>query len=155
MAIEEAGRPLAGITGPGGARLRPRAHLVLISAYRADRTEAENEARQARLSARLWRCGLRPEAWRGSWEGVEESTLAVVAPNTGALAHLRALGAAYHQQCVLAVDLADRRAYLVSCDDGEPDQLTPLGEWRHVSEAEARAGAGWTRDGAGAYWVAT
>lgn len=48
----------------------------------------------------------------------------------------------------------DGEAWLVSCDDGEPDQLEPVGPWREVNEAEARASPGWTRDGAGRYWLA-
>lgn len=154
MAIPEPYQPLAGITSAGHVLRARSPYLVLISAARTDRTEKQNADRMARLSARLWRAGFRPAMWRGSWEGIEEATLAITCADPGQLALARNLAALYHQQCVLSVG-SDGEAWLLSCDDGEPEQLTPIGQWREVSEAEARSHAGWTRDADGRYWVAT
>lgn len=151
--IPEPYKPLAGITSAGHVLRARSPYLVLISAARTDRTEKQNADRLARLSARLWRAGFQPERWRGCWEGTEEQTLAVTARDAGQLAHLRLVGALYHQQYLLVVG-TDGEAWLVSCDDGEPDQLEPIGPWREVNEAEARASPGWTRDGTGRYWLA-
>lgn len=153
MAIPDPYKPLAGITSTGHAERARSPYLVLISAARTDRTEKQNSDRMARLSARLWRLGFQPELWRGCWEGAEEQTLAVTARDSGALVNLRTIGALFRQQCLLVVG-TDGETWLLSCDDGDADQLEPLGAWREVSEAEAWAEAGWTRDASGRYWLA-
>lgn len=151
--IPEPYKPLAGITSAGHVLRARSPYLVLISAARVDRTEKQNADRLARLSARLWRAGFQPKCWRGCWEGVEEQTLAVTARDAGQLAQLRLVGALYRQQCLLIVG-TDSEAWLVSCDEGDAEQLEPLGPWREVSETDARSAPGWTRDGAGRYWLA-
>ena len=123
--------------------------MLILSAYRADLPVERNEERHVRMRATLGASGFDYAETVGAFEGAPERGFAVEPrdPDT-----VRQLAATFGQRCVLAV--VNGLAVLHWLDKrGDVDSFEPLGAWREVSEAEAKAAPAWTGYG-GRWYVA-
>ena len=124
--------------------------LVILSAYRADLPVERNEERHARMRATLDASGFDYHETVGAFESSPERGFAIEPRDPDAV---RQLAAAFGQRCVLAVE-ALHGAWLWWLDvRGGIDRTEPLGAWREVPEAEAKAAPAWTGYG-GRWYVA-
>ena len=123
--------------------------MLILSAYRADLPVERNEERHARMRATLDALGVEYQETVGAFEGAPERGFAVEPRDPDPV---RQLAATFGQRCVLVV--ANGLAVLHWLDFyGGVIRREPLGPWREVSEAEAKAAPAWTAYG-GRWYVA-
>jgi hypothetical protein len=133
--------------------------LGIVSASRADAGMDSNRVAHAHLLDLLEEAGLVHRAVLGMYKGTPEESVVVVLPDAGSVMQLLDLGRRFGQESVLllvpGVGMGQggaghaRLVYL----DGRPTER--LGEWRAVSDAEARRADAYTYDPyTDTYWVA-
>lgn len=114
-----------------------QAQLVLVSAYRPERSLQENGDASYALAEQLRGADLGFEVCRGFWEGKEEQSFAVdlgEAGNAGeAYATVEALARQFHQDAILHVD-SQGLVYLDWLNDTR-DEL--IGVWRELPDDAA------------------
>jgi len=111
-----------------------QAQLVLLSAYRPDRSLKENGDASYALAEQLRGANLGFEVCRGFWEGKEEQSFCVYLGESGIAgdiyAGIESLARQFHQDAILHVD-SQGLVYLDWLQDTR-DEL--IGVWRELPE---------------------
>lgn len=108
--------------------------VVLLSAYRPERSLQDNGSASYALATLLRGYGLQFDVCRGFWEGKEEQSFCVHLGEEGnsgeAYARVEALARQFHQDAILHVD-SHGLCYLDWLQDTR-DEL--IGQWRELPE---------------------
>ncbi len=126
-----------------------REPLTVFSVYRAERSDAENEALHRGALLELKRAGARVSVLDGCYRGVRERSIMVVGPTFAQSSLIRAIAARTLQESILLISIT-RAASLLYVESGRHEHL---GQLECVPMAEAMLHDAWSRNAEGYYFV--